>query len=277
MSAFADKRISVARPPRMTSLDHALAFCARFGLQFPILLAPMAGVPAPSLSIAVAQAGGMAACGALMPQPNQIVAWADEVRTACNGAFQINLWVPDPPARRDDVHETTVREFLSQWGPKVPPEAGNAALPDFAAQCDALLRARPRAASSVMTEEAARGRARSSASHWAAKSGNAALPASGGTFGPHCERNSRTVVSWTSSRLAGGSGTQRLIWNAPLQAVRTSSAQATIWFGCSINAPHAAIPPACATAMDRNGAGTPAMGASRIGNCNPKRAQNASA
>jgi len=150
MSAFADKRISVARPPRMTSLDHALAFCARFGLQFPILLAPMAGVPAPSLSIAVAQAGGMAACGALMLQPNQIVAWADEVRTACNGAFQINLWVPDPPARRDDVHETTVREFLSQWGPKVPPEAGNAALPDFAAQCDALLRARPRAASSVM-------------------------------------------------------------------------------------------------------------------------------
>ena len=34
-------------------------FCARFNLRVPILLAPMAGVPSPALSIAVATAGGL--------------------------------------------------------------------------------------------------------------------------------------------------------------------------------------------------------------------------
>ena len=49
-----------------TSLERARAFCSRFGLQLPILLAPMAGASAPSLSIAVANAGGLASCGALL-------------------------------------------------------------------------------------------------------------------------------------------------------------------------------------------------------------------
>ena len=40
------------------TFDRAAAFRRRFGLQVPILLAPMAGASAPSLSIAVANAGG---------------------------------------------------------------------------------------------------------------------------------------------------------------------------------------------------------------------------
>jgi nitronate monooxygenase len=43
-----------------------------------------------------------------------------------------------------------VREFLASWGPPVPPEAGDATPPDFAAQCDALLEASPPVVSSVM-------------------------------------------------------------------------------------------------------------------------------
>jgi nitronate monooxygenase len=42
------------------------SFCARFQLEAPILLAPMSGVPAPELSVAVARAGGMGACGVLL-------------------------------------------------------------------------------------------------------------------------------------------------------------------------------------------------------------------
>ena len=41
-------------------------FCERFGLEIPILLAPMAGACPPSLSIAVANAGGMGGSGALL-------------------------------------------------------------------------------------------------------------------------------------------------------------------------------------------------------------------
>ena len=130
--------------------DRAEAFCNRFGLRVPILLAPMAGACPASLSIAVAGAGGLGGCGALLMQPAQILDWAREVRAASNGAFQINLWVPDPPPARDATHEAEIRTFLSGWGPEVPEMAGEVMPPDFGAQCDALLEAGPPIVSSIM-------------------------------------------------------------------------------------------------------------------------------
>ena len=131
-------------------LNRAEAFCARFGLRVPILLAPMAGASAPSLSIAVANAGGLGACGVLLMKPDEITTWAQEVKSNSNGGFQLNVWIPDPPPVRDMQHETRVREFLSAWGPPVPETAGDATPPDFAAQLDAMLAAGPGAISSVM-------------------------------------------------------------------------------------------------------------------------------
>jgi len=125
-------------------------FCARFNLRVPILLAPMAGACPPSLSVAVANAGGLGACGALLMKPEEIAAWGNEVRTGTNGAFQLNLWIPDPPPRRDPAHEARVRAFLGQWGPPVAPEAADATPPDFAAQCAALLAVGPPIVSSIM-------------------------------------------------------------------------------------------------------------------------------
>jgi nitronate monooxygenase len=133
-----------------TVLSRADAFCARFGLRLPILLGPMAGACPPSLSIVVAGAGGLGACGALLMQPAAIRAWAAEVRAGTAGPFQLNLWVPDPPPRRDPAHEARLRAFLAGWGPEVPPEAADAAPPDFAAQCEALLEVAPPVVSSVM-------------------------------------------------------------------------------------------------------------------------------
>jgi nitronate monooxygenase len=130
--------------------DRTEDFCRRFGLRAPILLAPMAGASAPSLSIAVANAGGLGACGVLMMQPAEIIAWANEVRANSNGGFQLNTWVPDPPPHRDSAREARVREFLGNWGPPVSPEAADAALPDFAGQCEAILAAGPPIVSSVM-------------------------------------------------------------------------------------------------------------------------------
>lgn len=131
-------------------LERTQAFCARFGLRLPILLAPMAGATAPSLSIAVANAGGLGSCGALLMQPEEIIAWASEVRANSNGAFQLNLWIPDPPPERDAAREEKVRDFLAHWGPPVPADAGDAKPPDFAAQCEALLQAGPPIVSSIM-------------------------------------------------------------------------------------------------------------------------------
>ena len=131
-------------------LGRAAAFCDRFGVAAPILLAPMAGACPPALSIAVANAGGMGAAGLLLHQPPAITAWMEEFRAGSRGPVQLNLWVPDPPPLRDRDHEDRVRAFLGQWGPPVPPEAGAATPPDFTGQCQAVLAAAPQVASSVM-------------------------------------------------------------------------------------------------------------------------------
>src|SRR5690349_10448880 len=125
-------------------IQRTQAFCRRYELRVPILLAPMAGACPASLSIAVANAGGLGACGVLLMQPDEIKIWACDVRAGSNGGFQLNNWIPDPSPARDSVHEARLREFLEHWGPKVPPDAGEAAAPDFAAQCDAMLAANPR-------------------------------------------------------------------------------------------------------------------------------------
>src|ERR1044072_4769101 len=120
-------------------ITRAEAFCAAYGLRVPILLAPMARAPAASLSIAVANAGGLGSCGALLMQPAAIKAWAAEVRAGSNGGFNLNLWIPDPPPLRDTAAEDAVRAFLGGWGPEVAREAGDVSPPNFNAQCEALL------------------------------------------------------------------------------------------------------------------------------------------
>jgi len=131
-------------------LTRAHAFTARLGIRIPVLLAPMAGACPPSLSIAVAEAGGMGACGAVLMSPDAIGKWADEFRQESEGEFQINLWVPDPPPARDAEAERRQREFLAAWGPPVTSEAGDGVLPDFEGQCRAVIAATPKAVSSIM-------------------------------------------------------------------------------------------------------------------------------
>jgi nitronate monooxygenase len=110
----------------------------------------MAGACPPALSIAVANAGGMGAAGCLLHEPEAIAAWTHEFKAASRGGVQLNLWVPDPAPARDAEREQRVRAFLGAWGPPVAVEAGEGNPPDFAAQCEAVLAAEPRAISSVM-------------------------------------------------------------------------------------------------------------------------------
>lgn len=125
-------------------------FCETYGLTVPILLAPMAGSCPPTLSIAVANAGGMGAMGALISDRAAIERWVADFRAGSTGPFQLNLWMPDPPPLRDADHEARVRAFLSLWGPAVPAEAGNASLQNFDEQCETLLEMHPAAVSSIM-------------------------------------------------------------------------------------------------------------------------------
>ena len=121
-------------------------FCERYRLRVPIIEAPMAGACPPELAIAVAQAGGMGADGVVLDQPDRIAAWAERFRTGSDGAFQLNIWVPDPPLDEPDRTEAAAR-FLQHFG--VPVNTTDPA-PDYAEQCAAMLAAAPTAISTIM-------------------------------------------------------------------------------------------------------------------------------
>lgn len=128
----------------------AEAFCASLGIRIPVLMAPMAGACPPELASAVANAGGMGACGSLLMEPDAIAKWVEQFRAGSNGVFQLNTWIPDPEPVRNPAREAALRDFLGQWGPKVPRDAGDQPGPDFDAQCDAMLTAGPQIISSIM-------------------------------------------------------------------------------------------------------------------------------
>ncbi|MCE0766265.1 nitronate monooxygenase [Pseudonocardia kujensis] len=125
---------------------HVTEFCDRFGLQLPILEAPMAGACPPELAIAVAEAGGMGADGVVLDPPDRITAWVERFRAGSAGPFQLNIWIPDPPIEAP-ARLRAAEEYLGGWG--TPGEAG-AAAPVFAEQCEAMLDAAPTVISSIM-------------------------------------------------------------------------------------------------------------------------------
>jgi len=110
----------------------------------------MAGACPAALSIAVANAGGMGAMGALLTPADGVKAWAREFRAGSSGPFQLNTWVPDPPPLRDAAAEARVREFLSRWGPPVPSSAADVEFHPFDEQCGAFVEIAPTAVSSIM-------------------------------------------------------------------------------------------------------------------------------
>lgn len=151
----------------------AMDFAKSLGLRVPILLAPMAGACPASLSVAVCNAGGMGACGALLMSPGKIGSWVDDVRDGTDGTdgkFQLNTWVPDPEPMRDAEHELSLKRYLRQWemdmgasadsvewgagqgngSSSAHPQPIKLATEDFAAQCKAMIEARPAAISSIM-------------------------------------------------------------------------------------------------------------------------------
>ena len=72
--------------------------------------------------------------GAVLSSPEDIGQWMTRFREVSAGPAQVNLWLPDAPARRDAHAEAAMRAFLAQWGPEVPPQAGDATPADFQAQ-----------------------------------------------------------------------------------------------------------------------------------------------
>jgi nitronate monooxygenase len=114
----------------------------RLGIQYPIILAPMAGGPStPELVAAVCDAGGLGSLGAGYLTAEAIRAAIRDVRARTRRPFAVNLFIPDPTLRPPSSEEVDAasaamepirRELKLDPPPKIRP------VPDFAAQLAVL-------------------------------------------------------------------------------------------------------------------------------------------
>lgn len=106
-----------------------------FGIDHPILQAPMAGSATPSLAAAVCNAGGLGAIGSAEMSPDQIRTAAEEVRARTNLPFNLNFFVGDAPVTDPAVlarARNRLRPFYDELGLGSPPDT----LPDLGPSFD---------------------------------------------------------------------------------------------------------------------------------------------
>ena len=124
----------------------AHALLQRFGIENPILLAPMAGSGGtPELAAAVSNAGGLGAWGGAYAKPDDLAAAIRKIRQLTARPFNINLFAGgyatdhrmDPQPMLEIVAQ--VHAELGLPAPSLPPLAVN----PFAAQLEVVLEERP--------------------------------------------------------------------------------------------------------------------------------------
>src|ERR1700680_4161481 len=85
-----------------------------FGIEYPILLAPMAGPSTAELAIAVSEAGGLGSFGCALSTPDQIRVALGVIRQRTAKTINLNFFTHSPPAF-DAAREASWRERLSAY------------------------------------------------------------------------------------------------------------------------------------------------------------------
>ena len=106
----------------MTTRFHQL------GLDLPIVQAPMAGLSASALAIAVSNAGGLGSLASALLSPEQLRAELTAIRAATTRPVNVNFFchqVPEPDASRETVWRRAIRPFYDELhlNPNEIPEA----------------------------------------------------------------------------------------------------------------------------------------------------------
>jgi nitronate monooxygenase len=119
------------------------------GVEYPILLAPMAGASTPELAAAVSQAGGLGAFAAAVLSPEAIHAGIARVRELTSKPFSVNLFVlerPNPDPKQVERALELLAPIRDELGlPPGKPLANYCE--DNAAQFEAVLEEKPAVAS----------------------------------------------------------------------------------------------------------------------------------
>lgn len=85
-----------------------------FGIELPILQAPMAGASGAAMAIAVAKAGGLGALPCAMLNHAQVRAETDAFRSACQGPLNLNFFCHQPPQPAPE-HDARWKQALKPY------------------------------------------------------------------------------------------------------------------------------------------------------------------
>ena len=120
-----------------------------FGIEHPLLQAPMAGVTSPQLAIAASEAGGLGSIAGAMLSPEALRQELQIVKQGTGRPFNVNFFVHKTPAI-DEARDRQWRDRLAPYYRElgVPPETKGPSRAAFdAATCDLALEFAPRVAS----------------------------------------------------------------------------------------------------------------------------------
>jgi nitronate monooxygenase len=121
-----------------------------FGIEHPVVQAPMAGASTPAMAVAVANAGGLGSLGCAAMTADQLRAAAAEAAAGTNRAINFNFFVHEEPDLAKHapgpMHEA-LKPYYAEYGLGEPaaPKPGAPAFND--AMLDVLLACAPRVAS----------------------------------------------------------------------------------------------------------------------------------
>ncbi len=116
----------------------------RCHIRFPLIQAPMAGIATPRLVAAVSNAGGLGSLGAANMPPEEIKNAIQEIRDLTEMPFAVNLFAyPHPTYNQATID--AAQKFLNRYRKEldIPEAHPDLNFPDFAAQIEAILEAKP--------------------------------------------------------------------------------------------------------------------------------------
>lgn len=101
-----------------------------FGIEVPIILAPMAGPGLSELAVAVSNAGGLGSLPCAMLNPDEARSEMQKVRTSANGPINLNFFCHTPPVfdeSRETIWQERLRRYYEEFGidPSAPVPISN--------------------------------------------------------------------------------------------------------------------------------------------------------
>jgi nitronate monooxygenase len=122
-----------------------------FGIEHPLVQAPMAGLSTPQMTIATSEAGGLGSIAAAMLTPEALRSELQLVQQATSRPINVNFFVHKPPAAdaaREAAWRRRVEGYYRELGLSLDGAGGGPARAPFsAAMCDVVLEYKPKVVS----------------------------------------------------------------------------------------------------------------------------------